>query len=91
MLRRVLLLAFFIAQLVAIYAFVRGFLLTRIHLPKTEYKSFDGNFCDSPYRKLVWIVVDALRCACWFFQLPQRQRRILLPDEQICDGQHWIG
>lgn len=60
MLRRVLI-AILVAHGVAIYAFVRGFLLTRIHLPKTEYTGFDGDLCSSPYKKLVWIVVDALR------------------------------
>lgn len=60
MLRRVLV-AFLVAHGIAIYAFVRGFLLTRIHLPKTEYKGFGGDLCSSPYKKLVWIVVDALR------------------------------
>lgn len=50
-----------VAHAVAIYAFVRGFLLTRIHLPLEEYSSVDGDICPNPYKKLVWIVVDALR------------------------------
>lgn len=44
---------------VAIALFVRGFLLTRIHL--SEKSTQDASVCARPYDKLIWIVIDALR------------------------------
>jgi len=46
-------------HVVAIALFVNGFLLTRIHLDNKSEK--DKSICDAPYKKLVWIVIDALR------------------------------
>lgn len=56
--RRVLVLNL-IGHVLAIALFVHGYLLTRIHLP---YRSDPSSpVCARPYKKLVWIVIDALR------------------------------
>lgn len=46
-------------HIVAITLFVNGFLLARIHLDNRT-KNYPS-VCDAPYKKLVWIVIDALR------------------------------
>lgn len=57
--RRALFLGILVLHIVAVTVFVHGYLLTRVHL-KHRNAIHDAG-CDRPYRKLVWVVVDALR------------------------------
>ena len=59
-----LLLSFLLAEVLALVFFARGFLLTRIHLKDTQKYSSEHQRYQAPYKKLVWIIVDALRCVC---------------------------
>ena len=57
-----LLLLFSILHLIALGVFATGFLLTRIELPSRSLPA-DSLACnpEPPVRKLVWIIIDALR------------------------------
>lgn len=57
-----LLLSFLLVEVLALVFFARGFLLTRIHLKETQKYSSEHQRYKTPYKKLVWIIVDALRC-----------------------------
>lgn len=48
-----------LAHGIGILLFVHGFLLTRIHLKNSSVRN--GSLCASPYKKFVWVVIDALR------------------------------
>ena len=58
-------LLFSILHLIALGVFATGFLLTRIELPSRSLPadSLQGQACNPapPVRKLVWIIIDALR------------------------------
>lgn len=58
---RTFLFALCLGQAVAVLLFVHGFLLTRIHLKDTSVMEDQDCACDKPYKKLVWLVIDALR------------------------------
>ena len=55
---------FSVIHLIAITLFINGYLLTRIHLPDRSEPS--SSVCDRPYKKLVWIIIDALRLVFYF-------------------------
>lgn len=48
-----------LAHGIGILLFVHGFLLTRIHLK--DRSDLNGSICALPYKKFVWVVIDALR------------------------------
>lgn len=48
-----------IFHLIAVITFINGFLLRRAHLP--EHNTNTSLPCAKPYKKLVWVVIDALR------------------------------
>lgn len=58
------LLALLVLHLAALGLFVNGYLLTRIHLQEKSTQSTEA-LCSQPYKKLVWIVIDALRWAMY--------------------------
>lgn len=47
-------------HLAALGLFVRGFLLTRVHLPQRTAASA-GDAAAAPYDRVVWLMIDALR------------------------------
>ena len=59
------LLSLFALHVAALALFINGYLLTRIHLQEKSTQSTEA-LCSQPYKKLVWIVIDALR---WAFLL----------------------
>ena len=48
-----------LAHGIGILLFVHGFLLTRIHLKDRSDRN--GPLCALPYKKFIWVVIDALR------------------------------
>lgn len=51
--------AILLLHIASISIFVHGYLLTRVHMQQRSTPS--PPVCARPYRKLVWIVIDALR------------------------------
>ncbi|KAL4543821.1 hypothetical protein Ndes2437B_g01633 [Nannochloris sp. 'desiccata'] len=49
-----------ITHFISLLFFINGYLLNRIHLPERS-KPYKYQTCARPYKKLVWIVIDALR------------------------------
>ena len=49
-----------ITHLISLLFFINGYLLNRIHLPERS-EPCEYQTCARPYKKLVWIVIDALR------------------------------
>lgn len=53
--------AFALLHLVALACFVRGFLLTRVHLTERAAATSPDAAAKAPYDRVVWLMIDALR------------------------------